>query len=72
MLGKKDKKVCKTSQNWKRSLHWGIQADSSSPFSEFFSFTEDLVSFCQFFFWQWLPWSCFWEKKKKKQKTEGC
>lgn len=67
MLGKKDKKVCKTSQNWKRSLHWGIQADSSSPFSEFFSFTEDLVSFCQFFFLAVAPLELFLGKKKKKK-----
>lgn len=33
MLGKKDKRVCKTSQSWKRSLHWGIQAEFFLPFS---------------------------------------
>ena len=31
MLGKKDKRVCKTSQSWKRSLHWGIQAEFFLP-----------------------------------------
>lgn len=74
MLGKKDKRVCKTSQSWKRSLHWGIQAEFFLPFSlsSFLSLRTWSLSVNFLFFFFFLSGSGSLGVVSGGKKIEGC